>query len=236
VTDAFKALSDPLRRLIVDELAERDGQTLFELCSRLALKHQNTSTRQAVSHHLMLLEKAGIITTRRQGRTKSHHLQPDSLQSVTQRWADLHTRGPLALRISQTSVFVDDQDRALEFYTTKLGFAIHADEPAGEHRWIALTAPGDPRGPMLVLEPDAHPAIQSLKRSLMDEGTPFTAFAVTDIERAHVELVARGVVFTQPPVSIGPMTSAVLNDTCGNLLQLNSQRLRLIDTDEGTTP
>lgn len=234
MTDTFKALSDPLRRLIVDELAERDGQTLFELCSRLALKHQNASTRQAVSHHLKLLEEAGIISTHREGRTKVHHLESGALRSVTGRWADVVPTGGSGLRITQTSIFVDDQDRALDFYTSMLGFVVRDDVPAGEHRWIALSSPGDPNGPVLVLEPDSHPAIESLKRSLMDEGSPFTAFAVADIDAAYADLSGRGVVFTQPPIRLGSVTSAVLDDTCGNLIQLNSQPLAPSDEKEGS--
>lgn len=233
MTDPFKALSDRLRRLIVDELAERDGQTLFELCARLALKHQNTSTRQAVSHHLKLLEEAGIISTRREGRTKVHRLEAGALRSVTGRWVGVAPTGGPSLRITQTSIFVDDQDKALDFYTSMLGFVVREDEPAGEHRWIALSSPGDPNGPVLVLEPDSHPAIESLKRSLMDEGSPFTAFAVADLDATYVELTGRGVVFTQPPINLGTVISAVLDDTCGNLIQLNSQPLSPSDGGEG---
>lgn len=86
VGDVFKALADPTRRKILDELAERSGQTLFELCSRLAVKHQLGSSRQAVSQHLDVLERAGLVVSRREGRYKFHDLQPAPLQTLTDRW------------------------------------------------------------------------------------------------------------------------------------------------------
>src|SRR3954451_7238978 len=86
VADVFKALADPTRRTILDELADRDGQTLFELCSRLAMKHQLGMTRQAISQHLELLEGAGLVRSRREGRYKFHHLQAGPLETLTDRW------------------------------------------------------------------------------------------------------------------------------------------------------
>src|SRR4051794_18608412 len=88
VGDVFKALADPTRRKILDELAERDGQTLFELCSRLAMKHRLGSTRQAVSQHLAVLEEAGLVETRREGRYKFHDLNTEPLESLVQRWLE----------------------------------------------------------------------------------------------------------------------------------------------------
>jgi DNA-binding transcriptional ArsR family regulator len=88
VGDVFKALADPTRRTILDELAERDGQTLFELCGRLATKHQLGMTRQAISQHLELLEDAGLVVTRREGRYKFHHLQTGPLESLADRWLE----------------------------------------------------------------------------------------------------------------------------------------------------
>ena len=84
--DVFKALADPTRRLILDELTDRDGQTLFEICSRLVMKHQVGSTRQAVSQHLDVLEAAGLVTTRREGRYKFHDLDPSPLRAIVERW------------------------------------------------------------------------------------------------------------------------------------------------------
>jgi DNA-binding transcriptional ArsR family regulator len=86
VADVYQALADPTRRKILDELAERDGQTLFEICARLAMKHQLTSTRQAVSQHLDVLQNAGLITTRREGRYKFHHLERQPLEHLADRW------------------------------------------------------------------------------------------------------------------------------------------------------
>ena len=84
--DVFKALADPTRRTILDELAERDGQSLFEICSRLAMRHGSTSTRQAISQHLAVLEEAGLVRSRREGRTKIHHLNTETLRSIVDRW------------------------------------------------------------------------------------------------------------------------------------------------------
>jgi DNA-binding transcriptional ArsR family regulator len=91
VSDIYKALADPTRRAILDELSERDGQTLFELCSRLATKHGLSSSRQAISQHLEVLESAGLVMTRRQGRYKFHHLDTTPLETILQRWRP--TRG-----------------------------------------------------------------------------------------------------------------------------------------------
>ena len=93
VGDVFKSLADPTRRAILDELAERDDQTLFELCARLAMRHGLASTRQAISQHLDVLEDAGLITTRRQGRYKFHHLDTAPLQIIVERWRVNHDGG-----------------------------------------------------------------------------------------------------------------------------------------------
>jgi DNA-binding transcriptional ArsR family regulator len=93
VGDVFKALADPTRRAILDELAERDGQTLFEICSRLATKHRLSMSRQGISQHLDLLEDAGLIGTRRDGRYKFHDLQTDALESLVDRWLTRPRKG-----------------------------------------------------------------------------------------------------------------------------------------------
>jgi DNA-binding transcriptional ArsR family regulator len=92
VGDVFKALADPTRRIILDELADRDGQTLFEICSRLATKHQLTSSRQAISQHLEVLEAAGLVQTRRDGRYKFHDLNTEPLEQIAQRWLPARRR------------------------------------------------------------------------------------------------------------------------------------------------
>ena len=126
-------------------------------------------------------------------------------------------------RIVLTSIFVDDQDKALRFYTDVLGFVKKTEVPLGAHRWLTVVAPGDENGPELVLEPDEHPAVGPFKRALVADGIPFASFAVADVRAEHARLVELGVRFTQEPLDLGPLTTAVLDDTCGNLVQIASQ-------------
>ena len=126
------------------------------------------------------------------------------------------------MKIHLASVFVDDQAKALDFYTDVLGFTKAADVPMGEMRWLTVVSAEDPSGTQLVLEPDEHPAVRPFKAALMDDGIPFTSFAVEDAQAEYERLTARGVTFTQPPVTMGPVTTAVLDDTCGNLVQIAS--------------
>jgi catechol 2,3-dioxygenase-like lactoylglutathione lyase family enzyme len=127
------------------------------------------------------------------------------------------------MRISVTSILVDDQDKALRFYTDVLGFVKKADVPLGRHRWLTVVSPEDPNGTELVLEPDEHPAAGPFKEALVNDGIPFTSFAVDDVTAEYQRLSARGVRFTQPPVQMGHVTVAVLDDTCGNLIQIACQ-------------
>jgi catechol 2,3-dioxygenase-like lactoylglutathione lyase family enzyme len=127
------------------------------------------------------------------------------------------------MKIVLTSVLVDDQDKALSFYTDILGFAKKTEVPMGEHRWLTVVSPDAPDGPELVLEPDGHPAAGPFKRALVEDGIPFTSFAVDDVKIEYERLRAAGVRFTQPPVAMGPVTTAVLDDTCGNLIQIASK-------------
>jgi catechol 2,3-dioxygenase-like lactoylglutathione lyase family enzyme len=124
------------------------------------------------------------------------------------------------MKINLTSVLVDDQAKALEFYTEVLGFVKKTDVPLGEHRWLTVVSPEDPDGPELVLEPDEHPAARPFKEALVADGIPFTSFAVEDVQGDFERLVSRGVRFTQEPTEMGPVTTAVLDDTCGNLIQI----------------
>ena len=124
------------------------------------------------------------------------------------------------MRINMASVFVDDQDKALRFYTEVLGFAPKHDVPMGEHRWITVVSPDVPDGTELVLEPDEHPAAKPFKDALIADGIPFTAFAVDDVRAEFERLRGLGVRFTQEPTEMGPVTTAVLDDTCGNLIQI----------------
>ena len=117
-------------------------------------------------------------------------------------------------------VLVDDQEKALRFYTEILGFQERANVPLGEHRWITVVSPEDPDGTELVLEPDEHPAAKPFKKALVADGIPFTAFAVGDVQAEYERLRGLGVHFTQEPADMGPVTTAVLDDTCGNLIQI----------------
>ena len=124
------------------------------------------------------------------------------------------------MKINLMSVFVDDQDRALAFYTEKLGFVPVADVPMGEFRWITVASAEEPGGTQLSLEPSDHPAVAPFRDALMTDGIPFTSFAVTDVQAEYDRLTALGVTFTQPPTTSGPVTTAVLDDTVGNLIQI----------------
>jgi catechol 2,3-dioxygenase-like lactoylglutathione lyase family enzyme len=126
------------------------------------------------------------------------------------------------IRINITSVLVDDQARAQAFYTDVLGFQTKHDVPMGEHRWLTLVSPAEPEGPELLLEPDGHPAAKPFKAALVEDGIPFTQFAVDDVKTEFDRLRALGVRFTQEPMDAGPVTMAVLDDTCGNLIQIVS--------------
>jgi catechol 2,3-dioxygenase-like lactoylglutathione lyase family enzyme len=128
------------------------------------------------------------------------------------------------MRIVVTSVLVDDQDKALRFYTDVLGFVKKHEVPLGAHRWLTVVSPDDPDGVELVLEPDEHPAAQPFKRALVEDGIPFTSFDVNDVNAEYQRLVAAGVRFTQPPVDMGPVTTAVFDDTCGNLIQIAQEK------------
>jgi catechol 2,3-dioxygenase-like lactoylglutathione lyase family enzyme len=124
------------------------------------------------------------------------------------------------MKINLTSVMVDDQAKALAFYTEILGFVKKTDIPMGEHSWLTVVSPDDPNGVELVLEPDSHPAAAPFKKALVADGIPFTSFAVPDVHSEYHRLTALGVTFTQPPTQMGPVTTAVLDDTCGNLIQI----------------
>lgn len=124
------------------------------------------------------------------------------------------------MKIKWANVFVDDQDKALRFYTEVLGFVKKTEIPLGEHRWLTVVSPNEPEGTELLLEPDEHPAVKPFKEALVNDGIPYTQFAVDDIHKEHTRLRQLGVRFTQVPTEMGPVTTAVLDDTCGNLLQL----------------
>ncbi|MFJ4826235.1 VOC family protein [Streptomyces bacillaris] len=125
------------------------------------------------------------------------------------------------MRIHLTSVFVDDQEKALRFYTDVLGFEKKHDVPmGGEDRWLTVVSPEDPDGTELLLEPDKHPAVKPYTNALAEDGIPAASFAVDDVRAESDRLRALGVRFTQEPLTMGPVTTAVLDDTCGNLIQI----------------
>lgn len=124
------------------------------------------------------------------------------------------------MKIVITSVFVDDQAKALQFYTNVLGFVKKDDIPLGEARWLTVVSPEDPSGPELLLEPSDHPAVGPYKQALVEDGIPCTSFAVGDVQAEFARLQGLGVRFTQEPLAMGPVTTAVFDDTCGNLIQI----------------
>ena len=124
------------------------------------------------------------------------------------------------MKIVLTSVLVDDQEKARRFYTDVLGFKLKVDVPLGEHRWLTLVSANEPEGVELLLEPDEHPAAKPFKAALVADGIPYTSFGVDDVRAEHERLLGLGVMFTQPPVVMGPVTTAVFDDTCGNLIQI----------------
>jgi catechol 2,3-dioxygenase-like lactoylglutathione lyase family enzyme len=128
------------------------------------------------------------------------------------------------MKIVVTSVFVDNQDKALEFYTKLLGFVKKTEIPMGEARWLTVISPDHADGTELLLEPDRHPAVGPFKRALVADGIPFTSFGVKDVHAEYKRLRSAGVHFTQPPVELGPVTTAVLDDTCGNLIQIAAKK------------
>ena len=128
------------------------------------------------------------------------------------------------MRIHWASVMVDDQQKALRFYTETLGFKLKHNIPLGEHAWITVVSEEAPEGTELVLEPDEHPAARPFKRALVEDGIPWTGFAVDDVEAEHGRLEAKGVRFVQPPTDLGTVITAVFDDTCGNLIQIQEEK------------
>ncbi|MEU2428360.1 VOC family protein [Streptomyces sp. NPDC007861] len=124
------------------------------------------------------------------------------------------------MRIHLTSVFVDDQEKGLRFYTDVLGFRKKHDVPLGEDRWLTVVSPEAPDGTELLLEPSRHPVVKAYKDGLAADGIPAVSFAVDDVQAEFERLRGLGVQFTQEPLEMGQVTTAVLDDTCGNLVQL----------------
>jgi predicted enzyme related to lactoylglutathione lyase len=124
------------------------------------------------------------------------------------------------MRIELTSVFVDDQEKALKFYTEVLGFEKKADFPVGQFKWLTVVSPEKPNGPELLLEPSDNPAAQAFKRAIFEQKIPLAAFAVGDIQKEYERLKKQGVDFMMEPTQTGPTTVAVFDDTCGNYIQI----------------
>jgi catechol 2,3-dioxygenase-like lactoylglutathione lyase family enzyme len=129
------------------------------------------------------------------------------------------------MRIHLTSIFVDDQRAALDFYTNTLGFEPHHDIPVGDGAWwLTVASPDEPDGAQLLLEPAGHPAVKPYRDALVEDGIPLAQFAVEDVQAEYERLTQRGVVFTQPPTDLGDVVIAVFDDTCGNLIQIVDRR------------
>jgi catechol 2,3-dioxygenase-like lactoylglutathione lyase family enzyme len=128
------------------------------------------------------------------------------------------------MRIYLSHVFVDNQEKAHRFYTDVLGFQTKDDVPVGSDRWLTVVSSADPSGPELLLEPDSHPAVRPYKEALAADGIPATSFAVDDVTAGFERLRTLGVRFIQDPVDLGPVVTAVFDDTCGNLIQLAARK------------
>ena len=125
------------------------------------------------------------------------------------------------MRIFLASVFVDDQQKALRFYTETLGFRVKHNIPLGKYAWITVVSEEAPEGTELLLEPDDHPAVGPFRKALVEDGIPSTSFAVDDVGVEHERLVAKGVQFVQPPTDLGTVITAIFDDSCGNLIQIS---------------
>lgn len=124
------------------------------------------------------------------------------------------------MKIIITSIFVEDQDKALEFYTKTLGFVKKHDVPSGAYRWITLVSADEQEGTELLLEPNQHPAAKEYQQKLFADGIPITMFGVADIRKEYEQLAEKGVRFTMEPTEMGEVTIAIFDDTCGNLIQM----------------
>jgi catechol 2,3-dioxygenase-like lactoylglutathione lyase family enzyme len=124
------------------------------------------------------------------------------------------------MKIKLTSVFVDDQDKALKFYTEILGFVKKQDYPVGQFKWLTVISPEEPNGPELLLEPNDNPATKTFQKAIYEQGIAAASFAVDDIYKEYERMNGLGVAFSMEPTEMGPTTVAVFDDTCGNLIQI----------------
>jgi predicted enzyme related to lactoylglutathione lyase len=125
------------------------------------------------------------------------------------------------MKIKLSSVFVDDQDKALKFYTEVLGFVKKRDMPLGEFKWLTVVSPEEPDGTELLLEPNGNPAAKTFQEAIFKQGIASTSFFVEDIQKEYERMKKLGVVFSMEPTKMGPTTFAVFDDTCGNLIVIN---------------
>lgn len=125
------------------------------------------------------------------------------------------------MKIKVTSVFVNDQEKALKFYTEMLGFVKKNDVSAGQYRWLTVVSPEQKDGTELLLEPNDNPAAKTYQKAIFEQGIPATAFFVDDIQVEYEKLTELGVVFTMDPMKVTGSTIAMFNDSCGNLIQIN---------------
>lgn len=126
------------------------------------------------------------------------------------------------MKITTLSIFVNDQRKALAFYTETLGFVLKDDVPLGEFSWLTVTAPDDVDGTQILLEPNDHPAVAPFTSAIVEDGIPWASFGVDDVQAEYERLVAMGVTFTQAPMDAGPVTVAVFDDSVGNLIQISA--------------
>lgn len=124
------------------------------------------------------------------------------------------------MKIKLTSVIVDDQEKALRFYTAVLGFIKQKDIPVGQFRWLTVVSPDGPDDIELLLEPNENSAAKAYQKALHEQGIPLTAFAVDDVQKEYERLQGMGVVFQSEPATMGPTTIAIFDDSCGNLIQM----------------
>ena len=127
------------------------------------------------------------------------------------------------MKIVITSILVDDQEKALKFYTEKLGFKVKHDVPVGEYRWLTVVSPDAPEGVELLLEPLGFEPAKTYQKALLEAGIPITSFGIDDIQKEYKRLEALGVEFKMKPTQMGPVTVAAFYDTCGNLIQIAQQ-------------
>jgi len=124
------------------------------------------------------------------------------------------------MKIIVTSIFVQDQDKALEFYTKTLGFVKKHDVPVGEYKWLTVVSPDDQDGTELLLEPNDHPAAKEYQQKIFADGIPAVMFGVADLNKEYQRLLEHGVKFSMEPTKMGELAIAVFDDTCGNLIQI----------------